>query len=154
MCNPAHLKRVVATGLAIMALARVATGQTNLVWQTLDGGGGTSTGGVYAVSGTIGQPDTGISSGGSLRLSGGFWALIELVQTPGAPTLRIVRHTATSFLLTWSVKGSEGYHLQEANSLSEGDWNDVSGTPTVVGEECQVVVSPLVEKHFYRLVKP
>jgi len=26
---------------------------------SLDGGGGTSTGGVYAVSGTVGQPDTG-----------------------------------------------------------------------------------------------
>ena len=28
-------------------------------WHTIDGGGGTSTGGVYAVSGTIGQPDAG-----------------------------------------------------------------------------------------------
>jgi hypothetical protein len=28
-----------------------------LDWFTIDGGGGTSTGGVYAVSGTIGQPD-------------------------------------------------------------------------------------------------
>ena len=28
-------------------------------WFTIDGGGGTSTGGVYSVSGTIGQPDAG-----------------------------------------------------------------------------------------------
>jgi hypothetical protein len=26
-------------------------------WSTIDGGGGTCTGGVYSVSGTIGQPD-------------------------------------------------------------------------------------------------
>ena len=28
-------------------------------WFTIDGGGGTSTGGVFAVSGTLGQPDAG-----------------------------------------------------------------------------------------------
>ena len=36
-----------------------------LDWSTIDGGGGTSTGGVYAVSGTIGQPDAGRMSGGN-----------------------------------------------------------------------------------------
>jgi hypothetical protein len=53
------------------------------------GGGGTSTGGVYAVSGTIGQLDaSGTMTGGSYSLTGGFWALYA-VQTPGAPTLTI-----------------------------------------------------------------
>ena len=35
-------------------------------WFTIDGGGGTSTGGVYSVSGTIGQPDaSGAVTGGN-----------------------------------------------------------------------------------------
>ncbi len=44
-------------------------------WWTIDGGGGTSSGGIYTLSGTIGQPDAGAAmSGGIYSLSGGFWA--------------------------------------------------------------------------------
>jgi hypothetical protein len=44
-----------------------------LTWWTVDGGGGTSSGDGYTLSGTIGQPDAGILSGGNYILSGGFW---------------------------------------------------------------------------------
>src|ERR1017187_4895147 len=58
-------------------------------WYKVSSGGGTSTGGVYSVSGTIGQPDaSGAISGGNYSLTGGFWALYA-VQTPGAPLLTI-----------------------------------------------------------------
>jgi hypothetical protein len=41
-----------------------ASAQTySIDWSTVDGGG-TSTGGVYSVSGTLGQPDAGAMSGG------------------------------------------------------------------------------------------
>jgi hypothetical protein len=59
--------------------------QYSVDWFTIDGGGGTSTGGVFTVSGTIGQPDAGQMSGGTYTLSGGFWGIIAAVQTPGAP---------------------------------------------------------------------
>jgi len=59
-------------------------------WYKIAGGGGTSTGGVYAVSGTIGQHDAGgPMTGGSYSLTGGFWSLIAVVQTGGVPTLYI-----------------------------------------------------------------
>jgi hypothetical protein len=46
-----------------------------LDWYTFDGGGIMwSTGGAYQLSGTIGQPDTGVMAGGSYTISGGFWA--------------------------------------------------------------------------------
>jgi hypothetical protein len=45
-----------------------------LDWYTIDGGGGTSSGGDYSLSGTIGQPDAGGMSGGDYDLSGGFWS--------------------------------------------------------------------------------
>lgn len=45
-----------------------------LNWYTMDGGGGNSSGGIYALSGTIGQADAGLMSGGSYTLVGGFWA--------------------------------------------------------------------------------
>src|SRR5258708_36650920 len=57
-------------------------------WFTIDGGGGTSTGGVYSVSGTIGQPDAGQMSGGNFTLAGGFWSIAPL-QSINAPRLTI-----------------------------------------------------------------
>ncbi len=47
----------------------------NLEWNTIDAGGHTfSSGGVYSVGGTIGQPDAGSVSGENYTLAGGFWA--------------------------------------------------------------------------------
>jgi hypothetical protein len=47
----------------------------DLSWWTVDGGGGASSGGDFSLSGTIGQPDTGVPmSGGEYALTGGFWA--------------------------------------------------------------------------------
>ena len=41
---------------------------------TVDGGGGTSSGGDYTLSGTIGQPDTSpLMSGGDFTIMGGYW---------------------------------------------------------------------------------
>jgi len=52
------------------------------------GGGGTSAGGGYSVSGTLGQHDAGgPMTGNGYSLTGGFWALFA-VQTPGAPVWR------------------------------------------------------------------
>lgn len=60
---------VVASGLAVAATG----GGYNLSWFSIDGGGGVSSGGMYTVNGTIGQPDTGTLSGGDYHLQGGFW---------------------------------------------------------------------------------
>ena len=37
-------------------------------------GGGESSGGTYALAGTVGQPDAGTLTGGPYSLVGGFWA--------------------------------------------------------------------------------
>lgn len=68
-------------GLVCLALvltssvfASRAHAQFSINWWTVDGGGGTSTGGTYTLSGTIGQPDAGtVMTGGSYSLTGGFW---------------------------------------------------------------------------------
>jgi hypothetical protein len=48
--------------------------QLSLAWWTVDGGGGTSSGGEYILSGTSGQPDAGVLTNGEFKLEGGFWA--------------------------------------------------------------------------------
>ncbi|MFN0011530.1 MAG: hypothetical protein ACKVS8_07790 [Phycisphaerales bacterium] len=64
--------------LACAALAWTcasASAQLAIPWHTIDGGGGTSTGGTFSLSGTIGQPDAGgPMTGGTFSLTGGFWA--------------------------------------------------------------------------------
>ena len=46
-----------------------------LTWWTIDSGGSQNIGaGGYTLSGTVGQPDAGKSSGGNYELVGGFWS--------------------------------------------------------------------------------
>jgi hypothetical protein len=60
--------------LAIVGITYAQSGGDYiLTWSTIDGGGGQSASGQYALSGTIGQPDAGSMSGGQYELLGGFW---------------------------------------------------------------------------------
>ncbi|MEJ2747664.1 MAG: hypothetical protein P8183_07110, partial [Anaerolineae bacterium] len=54
----------------------------SLPWFTVDGGGGTSSGSNYEISGSVGQPDAGEASGGSYVLEGGFWAAVSPPTEP------------------------------------------------------------------------
>jgi hypothetical protein len=45
-----------------------------LSWWSVDGGGGASGGGTYAVTGAIGQPDAGTSTSCWLAFDGGLWS--------------------------------------------------------------------------------
>ncbi len=56
-----------------LSLAAPASAQLAINWQTIDAGGGDSTSGALRVRATLGQPDAGVMSAGSLTLHGGFW---------------------------------------------------------------------------------
>jgi hypothetical protein len=58
---------------AILCLVSSARAQLHLDWYTIDGGGGTSSGGSISITGTIGQHDPSTSAGGSTECTGGFW---------------------------------------------------------------------------------
>ena len=82
---------MIITGL-LLAQPKLHAQSYTIDWYKIAGGGGTSTGGTYQVSGTIGQPDaSGAMTGGSYTLTGGFWSLISVVQTAGLPSLTITR---------------------------------------------------------------
>lgn len=68
------------TVLFLGYFAPLGNAQFVIDWSTIDGGGGTSTGGEFSLSGTAGQPDAGTLTGGNFELVGGFWA----VSTPAA----------------------------------------------------------------------
>ena len=58
--------------LLMMFLSSTVSGEYELNWYTIDGGGGRSSGGQYELLGSIGQPDAAWSRGGDYELLGGF----------------------------------------------------------------------------------
>ncbi|MBW7906308.1 MAG: hypothetical protein LC135_04495 [Phycisphaerae bacterium] len=76
------MRAVAGTILGCFAASATLANDFDMSWFTVDGGGGTSTGGVFQLSGTIGQPDAGVMSGGSFELVGGFWSIPQSAPTP------------------------------------------------------------------------
>lgn len=144
------MKRIAT--LLLLLLGAVAGNAQNYTidWFTVDGGGGTSTGGVYAVSGTIGQPDAGNMSGGNYTLTGGFWGILAAIQTPGSPLLRVQLTSTNTVLVAWPSP-STGFSLQQNTALGTLNWLGVTNKPTVVGSENQVIISPPAGNNFFRL---
>ena len=123
--------------------------QYSIDWYKVSGGGGTSTGGTYQVSGTIGQPDaSGAMSGGNYSVTGGYWSLIQVVQTPGAPTL-IITHIGSQAIVSLDPSAT-GWTLQTNNNLSTGTWGNYSGAVV----NTSVTNSPPTGNVFFRLKQP
>ena len=142
--------KIVLMTLALTALVSRAQAQTySIDWYKIAGGGGTSTGGVYAVSGTIGQHDAGgPMTGGNYSLTGGFWSLIAVVQTGGAPTLYI---TSSGNTVTVYWQDVSGWSLQQNSNLnSSGGWSLNSSWTTSNGTN-YLNLTPPIGNLFFRL---
>jgi hypothetical protein len=133
----------------------IASAQTySIDWSTVDGGGGISTGGVYAVSGTIGQPDGGAMSSGDFTLQGGFWGVIAGVQPPEAPLLSIAPTSTNTVEVFWPSP-SAGWTLQQnTNGVSSVNWSNVTATIQYDGTTKTLIANPPTSNRFYRLFKP
>lgn len=139
-----------ALGLLLVALAARAFAQSYSVdWFTIDGGGGTSTGGVYAVSGTIGQPDAGAASGGSYSLVGGFWGAAIAVQQAGAPTLFITA-SGTNVTVSW-LPNTPGFVLQQAGALAPPP---IAWTNAPAGFTNGATIPASMPTRYFRLSQP
>ena len=125
-------------------------------WSKVSGGGGTSTGGVYAVSGTIGQHDASAPmTGGNYSLTGGFWSLVSAIQTPGAPWLTITRTATNSVVVSWPLP-ADGWVLEWTNrtvSVS-APWPQALQTVQTNTTQAWIVEPAPTGNRFYRLHKP
>jgi hypothetical protein len=144
---------LVAISLLSFAVSSASAQNYSIDWFTIDGGGGTSTGGVYSVSGTIGQPDAGHMSGGNFTIDGGFWGIIGAIQSPGSPILRVLFTSTNTVIVAWPAP-STGFSLQQNSDLKTTVWSAVTNAVNVVGSENQVIVAPPVGNRFYRLKNP
>ena len=154
---PAH-SNTWGTPVALWVLvcsAVIASAQSySIDWFTLDGGGGTSSGGGYSLSGTIGQPDANPQplTGGNFLLVGGFWSLLA-VQTPGGALLTIRLTTTNTALVLWPSP-STGFLLQQSTDLTTTGWVTTLETVSDNGVNKFISVNPAVGNRFYRLFKP
>ena len=65
--------------LAVVAAGTTLADEFEITRSTIDGGGAMRcTGGEFELSGTIGQADAGVLSGGVFELAGGFWFPLTL----------------------------------------------------------------------------
>jgi hypothetical protein len=125
--------------------------QFSIDWYKIAGGGGTSTGATYQVSGTIGQQDaSGAMTGGNYVMTGGFWSLISVVQTAGSPVLT-VSHLGNSVIISWP-SASSGYVLQQNGNLMTGSWAPANGfTVSDNGTNKSITITSATGNLFFRL---
>jgi hypothetical protein len=104
-------------------------------------------GGVYSASGTIGQPDaSGAMTGGNYSLTGGFWSLIAVVQTTGAPLLTITFNPQLSTVtVCWP--------LQQNSNLATTNWS-TSGGISDNGTIKSITITSPTGNLFFRLKQP
>lgn len=137
----------------LVSVAVVASAQYAIDWSTVDGGGGTSTGGVYSVTGTIGQPDAGAPmTGGNYSVTGGFWSYLSLVQTPGSPTLTIAFTATNTAVISWPSPAT-GFALQQNTNLNNAHWLAPAQSVTDDGTRKYIIVNPPAGNRFYRLIQ-
>ncbi len=147
------LLRLLLLCLLPFAFRLCALAQYSLDWYEAAGGGGMSTGGVYSLSGTIGQPDAGTMSGGDFTLTGGFWSLIAVVPTPSAPRLTITL-SGNRVIVSWPYP-STGFSLQQnSNVANPGGWSAYGGTVNTDNGVNSITLTPSVGPLFFRLCHP
>ena len=90
-------------------------------------------------------------TGGNYSLTGGFWSLISVSQTPGAPTLNI-SHSGNTVTIFW--QDVSGWSLQQNNDLAvPANWSASGGVTTDNGTNYLNVIS-LTGNLFFRLRHP
>jgi hypothetical protein len=108
------------------------------------GGGGTSSGGGYTLTSSIGQPEAGKLTGGAFTLEGGFWPGL-IVPSEAAPTLLIEPAGLMVAISWWPEAG--GFVLEASNELSPAAWQEgPPGNP--------VAIPVATQTRFFRLKKP
>ena len=141
-------KLILFSFLALASLPALAQSYS-IDWYKIAGGGGTSTNGQYVLSGTIGQHDAGgPMTGGNYSLTGGFWALISVVQTAGLPNLSVT-HSGNSVIVSWPNTGS--YTLQQNSVLTSGGWATSGYTITTANGTNSITINSPTGNLFFRL---
>ena len=117
----------------LLALPTLHAQSYSVDWHKIAGGGGTSTNGQYSVS-------------------GGYWSLINVVQTAGLPNL-IITHAGSTVTVSWPNTGS--YTLQQsANLASVNNWATSGYSITTANGTNSITLTSPTGNLFFRLSNP
>jgi len=138
--------------LVCICLPLAGYGQNYTIdWFKIAGGGGTSAGGSYSVSGTIGQAEAGATlNGGQYSLTGGFWGMIAAVQMAGSPLLSITK-SGNGVLISWPNSGN--FTLQISGDLHNDAWINSPTTVNTTNGINSVTVPLPIGNAFFRLIQ-
>jgi hypothetical protein len=123
----------------VLTVCAPAFAQEEVQWWTVNGGGQTSSGGTFEITGTIGQPDAGEMSAGIFSVTGGFWTSenpfvpVELLSfevvdnqiesdTTFTDAMNFSTNVVTACLVTERISRNEetatrgGVHFENTNS--------------------------------------
>ena len=114
-------------------------------------GSGSATNGAYRMTAMFTPSASGALTNAGYSFKGAFVS-VGLVQTTGAPLLRIIGSGANA-ILAWPDP-STGFTLQSTPAIAPANWTDVAQPVVVVGNEKTVTVPATGPYRFYRLFKP
>lgn len=144
----------------ILACALFAAGSTMraedyaMNWHVLPGGGGYSSGGTYALTGSIGQAAAGGNlTGGNYTLAGGFWGYISVVQTPGAPFLTVSQSNG-QLTISWPTPVSTWLLQTNSNLTDANGWAESSYAISTNNGVSTIIVPLQSGNLFFRLKQP
>lgn len=102
-CGPGAARRFLpgtCLGLFLFVANSLSVQDFSIDRHTL-AGGGTSAGGVFTLSGMLGQADAGGPlTIGTFSVTGGFWSLLSVVLTVGAPLLSVTLTTTNTAIVS------------------------------------------------------
>ena len=146
------MKRIVLYSAGALLISGAAFAQYSLNKQRIAGGGGASTGGTYALTGTIGQSEAGgPMTGAGYALTSGYWSAVIPVQDPGGPVLTITKNPNQSMTIRWPSP-SPGLILQQSANLTS--WTNSTYPVSDDGTFRSVNFTPPGGRLFFRLARP
>jgi hypothetical protein len=125
-------------------------------WFKVAGGGAgaaQSSNGRFELIGTVGQHDANAqTANGRFSLTAGYWSIVAVIQTEGAPLLSIHR-SGGSAVVSWPSP-ADGWILQQTADVANPNWSSTPYDVADDGVDRSIFVPASVGNQFFRLVKP
>lgn len=148
------LVKATTTSLLLLSLALLSSRANGVDSFPIDGGGGTSSGGDYEVTGSIGQMEASPTmSGDNFEVAGGVVAMMVTVAAPDGTELTISVTDGNNVVVSWPSDGT-GFILEQTTDLAAGNWTAVASTPVYNGMNNTVTLPLTTGNKFFRLHKP
>jgi hypothetical protein len=125
-------------------------------WFKVAGGGAgaaQSSNGRFELIGTVGQHDaTPQAENGRFSLTAGYWSIVAVIQTEGAPLLT-VHHSGGNAVVSWPSPAG-GWILQQTEDAANPNWFSSPYAIADDGVDRSVFVPASTGNRYFRLIKP